>query len=290
MTSSLIADFESVIAGPIDLARVALVIARIEYPDLEPGPSLDALDRLGDGASARLDGAGRSIRSRVAALNAFVFGEERFAGNRAHYADFRNSLLNVVLGRRLGIPITLALVYIEIARRAGLEVQGIAFPGHFLMRVPLGARGPNLRALVLDPFSGGAELDDAGCRRLLGADLGSAGDEGRLDPDLLNPCTPRQMLARLLNNLKRIYVDLRSFPQAHAVTDLLLALDPMLHTERRDRGLLAYHLDNYVGALRDLEDYLRLNSWSASARGERDEHDQIWEHVKTLRRRVAGLN
>jgi regulator of sirC expression with transglutaminase-like and TPR domain len=179
----------------------------------------------------------------------------------------------------------------EIARRAGVEVQGVSFPGHFLMRVPLGARDLNSPALILDAFNGGAELDEAACRRLLGTQLGQleGSDEvARLDPALLEPCTSRQMLARMLNNLKRIYVDLRSFPQAHAVTDLLIALDPMVHTERRDRGLLAYHLDNYVSALQDLEDYLRLNSWSAKS--EREEHDQIWEHVKTLRRRVAGLN
>jgi regulator of sirC expression with transglutaminase-like and TPR domain len=175
-----------------------------------------------------------------------------------------------------------------VARRAGIDVEGVAFPGHFLMRVPLGARDPDLPALVLDPFSGGAEMDDAACRRLLGTHLGHLGDDLPFDRALLRPCSARQLLARMLNNLKRIYVDLRSFPQAKAATDLLLVLDPMMHAERRDRGLLAYHLDDYAGALRDLEDYLRLNSWSAGREG--DEHHQIWEHVKTLRRRVAAFN
>jgi regulator of sirC expression with transglutaminase-like and TPR domain len=288
--SAVVADFEAVLADdPVDLAKAALVIARIEYPTLDAAPSIDTLDRLGERAAARLGGAAAvSARSRIATLNAFLFEEEHFAGNRAHYMDFRNSLLNVVLGRRLGIPITLALVYMEVARRAGVDVEGVAFPGHFLMRVPLGARDPDLPALVLDPFSGGAEMDDAACQRLLGTHLGHLSDELPFDRALLRPCSARQMLARMLNNLKRIYVDLRSFPQAKAATDLLLVLDPMMHAERRDRGLLAYHLDDYAGALRDLEDYLRLNSWSAGR--ERDEHDQIWEHVKTLRRRVAGFN
>jgi regulator of sirC expression with transglutaminase-like and TPR domain len=286
--SALVADFEAAVAeDPIDLARAALLIARIEYPDLEPGPSIDALDRLGDRAAARLGGE-FSVRDRIRRLNAFLFDEERFAANRAHYNDFRNSLLNVVLGRRLGIPITLAVVYMEVARRAGLDVQGIAFPGHFLLRVPLGAREASLPALVLDPFAAGAEMDDVGCLRLLGTHLGQLADELPLDKALLRPCSTRQIVARMLNNLKRIYVELRSYPQARMATDLLLALDPMLHAERRDRGLLAYHLDDYAGALRDLEDYLRLNSWSA--RTERDEHDQIWEHIKTLRRRVAAFN
>jgi len=288
--SAVVADFEAALADdPVDVAKAALVIARIEYPTLDAAPSIDALERLGERAAARLGGAAAiSVRSRIATLNAFLFEEERFAGNRSHYMDFRNSLLNVVLGRRLGIPLTLALVYIEVARRAGVDVEGVAFPGHFLMRVPLGARDPDLRALVLDPFSGGAEMDDAACQRLLGTHLGHVSEELPFDRALLRPCSVRQMLARMLNNLKRIYVDLRSFPQAKVATDLLLVLDPMMHAERRDRGLLAYHLDDYAGALRDLEDYLRLNSWSAGS--ERDEHDQIWEHVKTLRRRVAAFN
>ncbi len=288
--TAIVADFEATLADdPVDLAKAALVIARIEYPTLDAAPSIDTLDRLGERAAARLGGAAAvSVRSRIATLNGFLFEEEHFAGNRAHYMDFRNSLLNVVLGRRLGIPITLALVYMEVARRAGMDVEGIAFPGHFLMRVPLGAREDELQALVLDPFHAGTEMDDAACQRLLGTHLGQLGEELPFDRTLLKPCSSRQMLARMLNNLKRIYVEVRSFPQAKAATDLLLVLDPMLHAERRDRGLLAYHLDDYAGALRDLEDYLRLNSWSAGS--ERDEHDQIWEHVKTLRRRVAAFN
>lgn len=287
--SGLIADFEAALGeDPLDLAKAALAIARIEYPQLDAGPSLDLLDRLGEQATARLAKSRQSIRSQIATLNAFVFGEERFTGNVAHYTDFRNSLLNVVLIRRLGIPLTLALVYMEVARRAGVEIQGIAFPGHFLMRAPLGGRSGGLRALILDPFNGGVELDEAGCRRLLGTHVATLFEDRPLDPMLLAPCSARQMLARMLNNLKRIYVELRSFPQARTATDFLLALDPMLHEERRDRGLLAYHLDDYAGALRDLEDYLRLNSWSAKS--EREEHERIWQHVKTLRRRVATFN
>jgi regulator of sirC expression with transglutaminase-like and TPR domain len=298
---SLMADFESVLADdPIDLARAALLIARIEYPTLEPAPSLDVLDRFGERAAVRV-ASSTSVRDRVAILNSFLFVEERFSGNLERYADFRNSLLNVVLGRRLGIPITLALVYMEVARRAGIEVRGVAFPGHFLLRVALGVReqfsaealrlpmARALPALIIDPFNGGAEMDAAACQRLLGSHLGELGDELPFDRALLNPCSPRQMLARMLNNLKRTYVEMRSFPQAKAATDLLLAIDPMLHVERRDRGLLAYHLDDYASALRDLEDYLRLHGWSTAKR-ERSEHDQIWEHVKNLRRRVAGLN
>jgi regulator of sirC expression with transglutaminase-like and TPR domain len=227
------------------------------------------------------------MRPRIAALNTLIFEDERFSGNHAHYDDFRNSLLNDVLERRLGIPITLALVYIDVARRAGLAVQGISFPGHFLMRVPSGgsAEGDDI---VLDPFGAGAELDEGDCRRLLARHLGQAGEDAPFDPALLRPCTPRQMLARILNNLKRTYIEMRSFAHARAVTDLLLTVDPLLVTEIRDRGLLSYHLDLFPAALRDLEDYLRLANWKDAS--DQQDREQILEHVKTLRRRVAGLN
>jgi regulator of sirC expression with transglutaminase-like and TPR domain len=280
--ASLLSELHAQVARePIDLARSALVIAKLEYPQLQAAPSLDVLDRLGDRARARLAPlAGAPIRTRLNALNALVYGEERFSGNRAHYDDFRNSLLNLVLERRVGIPISLALVYMEVARRAGLEAAGIAFPGHFLVKMGADADAP-----ILDPFDGGAEMDEAGCRVLLARHVG---EEIAFDPAMLEPCTSRQFLARMLNNLKRTYVEWRSFPQARWTTELLLVTDPTMLSELRDRGLLAYHLDDFPAALRDLEDYLRLNSWSENA--DREERNQIWEHVKNLRRRVAGLN
>jgi regulator of sirC expression with transglutaminase-like and TPR domain len=280
----LAAELQAVLGeAPIDLARAALVIAKLEYPGLDPQPSLDELARLGDRARRHLAripaGSGRD---GIAALNQVLFDEERFAGNRAHYDDFRNSLLNVVLERRLGIPITLGLVYIDVARQAGVTVAGIAFPGHFLLSA---TPDPKRNAVVLDPFSGGVELDDAACRALLATRMGS---EVPYDRMLLQPCTSRQLLARILNNLKRTYVELRSFPQARQATHLMLSADPTLLSELRDRGLLAYHLDDYAAALRDLEDYVRLHVWSDDQ--DKDERKQIWEHVKNLKRRLAGLN
>lgn len=273
---------------PIDLARAALIAARIEQPALDPRPSLDRLDRLGERASERLSRLERPTNdARAAALNLLLFEQEGFAGNHAHYDDYRNSLLNVVLDRRLGIPITLALIYMEVARRAGVDVDGVAFPGHFLMRMPAHPDRGDDDALILDPFDAGRALDEPACRKLLAAHVG-LDDERPFDPGLLRPCAPRYMLTRLLNNLKRAYVDLRSFPQARSVIDLMLTVDPTLHSERRDRGLVAYHLDDFRGALRDLEDYLNLNRWSDES--DREERDQIWEHVKNLRQRVAGFN
>jgi regulator of sirC expression with transglutaminase-like and TPR domain len=286
---SIVTDLHGLLSTePLDLARAALTIARLEYPNLRFTKSLDTLDRLGERAAARLQpGNGAPLRARIAALNRLLFEEEGFAGNRTHYEDFRNSCLNVVLDRRLGIPITLALVYIEVARRAGLTVLGVGFPGHFLMRVP-GEYPDGGRDLILDPFNRGVEIDVQDCRALLSKHLGMLNEDIPLDPALLRPCAPRHMLARMLNNLKRTYVELRSFPQARCVSDLLLTVDPSLLSEVRDRGLLAYHLDDFPAALRDLESYLRLSP-KVDHEG-RQEWKQLWDHVKTLRQRVAGLN
>jgi regulator of sirC expression with transglutaminase-like and TPR domain len=282
--AALAAELRSIVATePIDLARAALVIAKLEYPHLDPEPSIERLRELGAQVShATKPLAGASARERLAAISHELYEEAGFAGNSDQYDDFRNSLLNVVLERRLGIPITLALVFMEVARQANVDVQGVGFPGRFLLRSP--DPTPENRPLILDPFDRGRELGELDCRALL-TDL--MGDESQYSPDLLRPCSARQMLARMLNNLKRTYVELRSFPQAYAATDMILAVDPTLLPELRDRGLLAYHLDNYTLALRDLEDYVRLNAWAESDKTERDE---IWNHIKNLRRRVAGLN
>jgi regulator of sirC expression with transglutaminase-like and TPR domain len=308
----LAVELQRVVADdPLDLARAALVVARLEYPDLDPAQSIDTLDRLGDRAGTVLRRLGESTAdARISALNRLLYDEERFSGNRRHYDDFRNSCLNAVLERRLGIPITLALVYMEVARRAGLAVLGVGFPGHFLMRVPTAAGTTTDDDLILDPFNGGMKLNASDCVALLHRhDLGSVmTGEGEteeeeleirvephernvdlpLDRGLLRPCSSRHMLARMLNNLKRTYVELRSFPQARLATEMLLVVDPTLLVELRDRGLLNYHLDDFPAALRDLEAYLRLASQSEGV--DRDERKQIWEHVKNLRRRVAGMN
>src|SRR5215831_4461974 len=155
----LAAELRAVLAEePLDLVRAALVVAKLEYPRLDPERTTGALKDLGDRAGDRLAAmSGAPVRRRIAAINRLLYDEESFAGNRAHYNDFRNSLLNVVLERRLGIPISLALVYMTVARRAGLEVFGIAFPGHFLLRVPGDAGVDRDEAAILDPFNRGCE-------------------------------------------------------------------------------------------------------------------------------------
>jgi regulator of sirC expression with transglutaminase-like and TPR domain len=278
-------DFRALVAQePIDLVRTALAIARIEFPRLDVDRTLGILRRLGDEAAERLAPLSAApVRPRIRVLNQLLFEEERFAGNRAFYDDFRNSLLNVVIDRRLGIPLTLALVYMEVGRRAGLEVLGVAFPGHFLVRVPSDAGDDAGRALVLDPFSGGRELDEDACARLLRRHVGP---DAPLEARWLEPCTSRDIVVRMLANLKRAYVDARSFPHALAAVDLLLAAAGDL-TEFRDRGLLSFHLDRPTAGVRDLEHYLRLRQWSDE---DREERDRLREYLDALRRRVAMLN
>ena len=273
------------------LAQAALVIARIEYPKLDVEAYLAKLDAMGELArqtvQCHVESTGdRSTLSCIKAVNKYLFEELQFIGSRDKYEDPRNSCLNEVLDKRTGIPITLSVVYMEIARRAGLHIDGVNFPGHFLVRCPdVGGRGSS--GLIIDPFHGGALLSEHDCRLLLQRHVGS---EVAFNRSLLAPTTRLQIVTRMLLNLKRIYVHMRSFPQARDVTELLLGVTPSALSELRDRGLLAYHLNDVSSALRDLQMYLKLASWSENDKEAREEHEQIWEHVKTLRRRVAGLN
>jgi len=279
-----------------DLAIAALMIARFEYPDLDAAPYIDELDSMGREAALRLAVArpGRETRpgvdplayARVEALNDYLFREQGFVGNTTRYEDPRNTFLNDVLDRRTGIPITLALVYMEVARRAGIKAEGINFPGHFLVRCPM--RPGQDRDLIVDAFHGGALLSEDGCVQLLRkhAGDGAVWDDAHLRARATKP----QILTRMLVNLKRVYVRMYSFPQARDITELLLAVDPSATHELRDRGLLAYQLNDLAAALRDLQEYLKLSAKTNLDENERREQAQIWEHVKTLRRRVAGFN
>jgi regulator of sirC expression with transglutaminase-like and TPR domain len=273
------------------LAHAALLIARIEYPHLDPEPYLEKLDAMGEGARQAMERRAscsddRSPAACVQALNEYLFDVQGFEGNRQRYEDPRNSCLNEVLERRTGIPITLSVVYMEVAQRAGLRIEGVNFPGHFLVRCK-GAAERASAGLIIDPFHRGAVLTEHDCRVLLQRHVGP---EVAFSRSLLSSATRAQVIARMLLNLKRLYVHMRSFPQARDVTDLILAITPSALTELRDRGLLAYHLNDVTSALRDLQTYLKLARMSQMDDDAKDEHEQIWEHVKALRRRVAALN
>ena len=299
-------EFAAVLAAgnPPDLGSAALTIARIGYPELDPRPYLAELDTLAATAGARVP-AGAPPEEAVRAVAGFLFREHGFRGNADDYYDPRNSFLNDVLVRRTGIPITLAVVYLEVARRAGVQVTGVNFPGHFLLRAADERARMHYSGdfVIVDPFHGGALLSELDCREMLRQHVG---DEAAFDTGLLQPATRREIVVRMLVNLKRLYVRMRSFPQARFVADLLLTVDPTAVSELRDRGLLAYHLQDFGAALRDLENYLQLlprqvdEPEPSTMTGEiadetsdeevADESTQIWEHIKDLRKRVAGFN
>lgn len=290
MTPALVDEFRKVVDSPDEsLAPAALTLARIAYPHLDVDRWLSALDAHGEAARTHLElgvGGHPPRRARLRIVSEFFFGQLGFVGNREQYEDPRNSFLNDVIARRTGIPISLAVVFIEVARRAGLAVEGVNFPGHFLMRCPPDPGEPDdPHPLIVDPFGGGAVLADADCLRLLRT---HSGPEASMEPGLLQPAGKRAILLRMLLNLKRAFVRVRSFDYAREVTELLVAVDPSALTELRDRGLLASHLRDYAAALRDLE------AWLARAPGQGEEMQaevrEVWDHVKALRRKLASLN
>jgi regulator of sirC expression with transglutaminase-like and TPR domain len=299
VSEQLVQSFTQIALSPDpDLAIAALMIARIEYPRLDARPYLDQLDALGVEAARRVSIAETQpgdapprvdpvAFARLSALNEYLFKELRFVGNDVQFEDPRNSFLNEVLDRRTGIPITLALVYMEVARRAGVEVEGVNMPGHFLLRSRVKPGSRYSQDLLIDAHHGGAFLSESACRELLRKHVG---EDAVWDSHLLDHATKPQILARMLLNLKRVYVRMYSFPQARDITELMLAVDPSAFNELRDRGLLAYHLNDYAAALRDLQAYLRVSPKGELDADGRQEQEQIWEHVKSLRRRVASLN
>src|SRR5207237_652248 len=193
---------------------------------------------------------------RIVALNQFLFEDLGYWGNTDDYYDPRNSYLNDVIDRKTGIPITMSILYMELGRRIGLPLEGVSFPGHFLVRVRL--RGGTL---VLDPFSGGAPQSEPELRERLqrvipeGAAGGVAVGELPLD-QFLEPASNRQILARVLRNLKGIYRDTDQPEQLLAVLNRMLLVAPDAPAELRDRGIVYQRLECYRAALKDLRDYL----------------------------------
>jgi regulator of sirC expression with transglutaminase-like and TPR domain len=241
----------------IDLARACLLIAADAYPGLDVDGYLGEIERLAARLRARLPPGG-GAEEWVLALNQFLFDDLGYSGNAGNYYDPRNSFLNEVLERRTGIPITLSVLYLEIGRRIGLELEGVSFPGHFLVRLRL--RGA---MLVLDPFSGGEALSEADLRERLqrvipeGAAGGVPVNALPLDP-FLEPAGKRQILARLLRNLKGIYRDADKPQRLLEVLNRMLAVAPEAHGELRERGLLYQRMECYRAALKDLQDYSAL--------------------------------
>lgn len=256
----------------IDLAEAALVIAAEDSPRLDVAAYLRQLDALATAARPRVEGA-NSDGERVIELNHFLFVEHGFSGNRQDFYDRRNSLLNEVLERRTGIPITLCLVYMEVARRLGLVVRGINFPGHFL------AKYVGAREIIIDAFEGEV-LNRNDCQQRLRAIFGRG---AKLDDSYLRAATPREILVRILGNLKQVAINTHDFDRALSYCDRILALAPGSPRELRDRGLVYQQLECFRAALDDQERFLALAPDDETA-------DVIRANVVDLRRQAAHIS
>ena len=244
-------EFARYMARPAEEMRLdeaALLLARTEYPALDLSAQLARLDALA--GRARCD-PGLSPHANIASLNRLLFEEENFAGNENEYDDPRNSYLNDVLDRKLGIPITLSLVYQEVARRCGLPVVGVGFPGHFLAKY-VAASGE----ILLDPYHRGAILSLQDCEEKLKAQFG---EEAEFRPAFLVVSSTKQTLTRMLNNLKGSYFRRKDFAKVLMMIEMALAIDPASRQEVHDRGMVYFLLRRYGEALSDLRAYLNLS-------------------------------
>jgi regulator of sirC expression with transglutaminase-like and TPR domain len=232
----------------IDVLTGALLIAKDEYPRLDVGRYRDLVDELAEPLGIL---AGLRAEEQADRVSELLFGQLGFRGNRDDYYDTRNSFLNDVLDRRLGIPISLSVVYVEVARRAGVQASGVGFPGHFLVRVERDSGEP----IVVDPFSGG---------RVVGkSTLESMAEENskarRLARSLIAPATPREILVRMVTNLKGIYASRGESARVLIVQSRIIELLPDSAAEVRDRALLAMRLGAPRLARQDIARYIELS-------------------------------
>ena len=258
----------------IDLGRAALAIAASDYPNLDIDAYLSRIDGLAGAAEARLAPDADVYRS-ITALNYVLFKEHGFCGNREHYFDPKNSFLNEVLERKTGIPISLSVLYIEVARRIGLSLQGIGFPGHFLIKY----LGDN-EEIVLDPFNQGEILSRRSLETML---YRLYGGNIVFEPHLLESISKKQILRRMLNNLKLLYLRKNELIKALSVVERLMVLDPACGEDIRDRGLIYLQLECFKQALEDLEAYLRVAPHAEDAL-------EIRKQVTILIRQVAHIH
>ena len=259
----------------VDILRAALTFARIEDPQLDIERYVRRIQELARRVAAKIQDPDDPVQI-VAALNDVLFREEVFRGNTVDYYSPRNSFLHHVLDCRLGIPITLALVYMEVARRVGFQLFGVGMPGHFLLK----HYDVDGHSILIDAFERGSIVTEDDCRQKLDSIYSG---QVALQPEFLLPVTRRQMLTRMLNNLRSIYLSQRDFRRAVQVVDLILVIYPRSPEDMKQRAVLRYNLNDYRGALSDFEEYVKMSPDASDA-------EEIKQTALSLRRSMAMMN
>ena len=259
----------------IDLAGATLAIARLEYPLLDVPYYDHRLEALAQRVRLRMRN-NPTARETIALLNRVLFDEEGLRGNRDDYYDPRNSFLNDVLDRKLGIPITLSVVYLDVARRVGFPLAGTGMPGHFLLKHYDVMSGE----ILIDAFNRGRIVGSLECQKRLDEIYSG---QVELKPEFLQAVSHREILTRVLNNLRQIYFTQRNFPKGLMVLDLLLAIPPQSPELLRERGLVRLNLEQFLGAARDFGTYLQACPNAEDA-------DDVRETLDMLRQLLARLN
>lgn len=269
-------EFRRLVAGDAhaDLTRIALELARDHNPELDFQACLARIDALAERVRDRCP-ARAKVHQILGHINWVLFIEERFRGNLEEYYDARNSLLDELMVRKSGIPISLSVLYKAVAQRVGLDLDGVNLPTHFVLRT-----APGLEEVFIDPFHAGAILDRDGCARLVAQ---NTGEPITLEDSHFQACSTTAIVTRMLNNLKGIYLHAQEFSSALIVVQRLAALSPHDPTETRDLGLVLLQAGRAGEAIDPLLSYLQ-------ARPGADDADAVRSFLRTARREVASWN
>ncbi|MGQ0505015.1 MAG: SirB1 family protein [Myxococcaceae bacterium] len=264
---------EALRADPPRLDWVAVAIARLEYADLPPAPIEEALEQLAARVRATREESSGGL-APLQALQRVLGAEEGYRGNEVQYHAPENSFLNIVLEKKVGLPISLSVLYLEVARRARIPLYGVSFPGHFV--VACDTEGGKL---VMDPFNGGQILTTTGCEDL----LAKVAPQVKFTDQMIAPTAVKTIAFRMLNNLKRVYLDQGDGERALRVVDLMLLVSPDHPGELRARAAILSALGAYRAALADIERCLEISP-------EAPDHQTLVMTAKALRQRVDQLN
>jgi regulator of sirC expression with transglutaminase-like and TPR domain len=254
-TSYLLPDWETLATygdDELPLLDTALLIARDEYPELDPQDYIEQIKRFANDLQPHIE-SDLDLPSQLTAINKYLFEEQGFSGNHSNYNDPRNSYLNQVMDRKLGIPISLAVVQIELMRRLGLALDGISFPGHFLVRLPV-----DDGILVMDPFNKGRPVSVEELKERATPHMNGHTPDDQELYQILAPASHRIILSRMLRNLKGLYVEAGDWERVARSADRLLKISSDSTDALRDRGLAYRELGYVKGARDDLANYLRL--------------------------------